>query len=128
MFGDPVDNNPTDPDDEDHSEDDGFLQEPPTVDDPVGGIDDFDERVGKLPWEELDDETATEIEDEVDERLCDHDEHREVVVNQEGVGASVGGIGGHTTTSVNKIVRSKCGREWDTRAGSHPGRRDPFGG
>lgn len=103
MFAGPFDDNPDDDSEEDNLDESGLLGQPASVDEP---LEDFDDGFGELPWEGLNEETANQIEDQLDDRMGEHDDHREVVVNQEGVGASFSGVGGHSTTSLKDILRS----------------------
>lgn len=121
VFGDLNENNNTDQDDNETADNEGFLDADPLFDGPVDT-----ELVERFPWEDLDDQTADEIEEEVDNRLCDHDEHKQVVPNQGGGGATFAGSGIQATTPVNKTVCTKCGGEWDTRDGSQQSQSDPW--
>lgn len=123
MFGDPFEANHIDQNEKEQSAEQSDLSSQPLLDGSFERGDDPE----RLPWEELDTETMDEIEDEVDHRLCDHDDHKEVVPNQEGAGASFAGSGVQATITVNKIVCTKCGQEWNTQNGSQPSRQDPFG-
>lgn len=103
------------------SENEGLLNGDPLFNEPADT-----EPVEHFPWEDLNDQTADQLQKEVDNRICDHDEHKQVVPNQEA-GGTFAGSGIQATITVNKIVCAKCWQEWDTYDGSQQTQRDPWG-
>lgn len=119
MFGDDPFN------DEQTENESGELFDEPVV--PESGLDDVHESPARLPWEDLDEETQTELEEQSDTPMCDHDGEREVVPNQSGAGVTLAGTGVSGTETVNKVVCPVCGGEWDTWNGSRQSKQNPFG-
>lgn len=118
MFGDdPLNNEQTE-------SESGELFDEPVV--PDSGVDDVHESRARLPWEDPDEETQTELEGQSDTPMCDHDGEREVVPNQSGAGVTLAGTGVSGTETVNKVVCPVCGGEWDTWDSSRQSQQDPF--
>lgn len=103
MFGDDPLN------DEQNENENGELFDEPVA--PETGLDDVHETPARLPWKDLDEEIQTELEEQSDTPMCDHDNEREVVPNQSGAGVSLAGTGVSGSETVNKVVCPVCGGE-----------------